>query len=344
MMKRNKLPGIATRRATRHATRRVTRCVMCCAIAACALCVLGGCRLAREDMGASYSSDRLIGVLITTKYLDLHDSRAYINGGFYDFPNNGDMAVGYPNSSNGRLYAAIIEWTSTDDVTGETITAREYAFEDIEGIIFCVPKMDVLDPGNSYWGVMSDSAISDGHTNIFEGDDETHVEIEGTIFVILSRLGTTHYFNPVYQGADGSVYAVTGTGYMGSDDMRGEGLIFTQTLEETRTVTENGKSKKEMMSVEISLRAMYAPEKIAIAQMDADNALIMRAEYAPDAMPDVLAPDSRADYIIVEMHKRDADGGSIVSRELFGRGSGSVETFLERNDGVCVKHWAQVAW
>ena len=113
-------------------------------------------------------------------------------------------------------------------------------------------------------------------------------------------------------------------------------------METTTSITENGKTKKDSISIKISISVMFAPEKVVILQMGSDNAIVSRTEYEPDAMPKDFKLEAGTTYFIVETHKRDNTGNLIVSREIYCRDVENIETFFVRADGVCVKHWTQI--
>jgi hypothetical protein len=78
--------------------------------------------------------------------------------------------------------------------------------------------------------------------------------------------------------------------------------------------------------------------------MGADGKPVSRAEYAPDAMPETLTPESDTGYLIVETHKKDAAGKSRVSREIYGADAEELTSFYAREDGICVKQGTHIAW
>ena len=154
----------------------------------------------------------------------------------------------------------------------------------------------------------------------------------------------TYYFNPVYQSADGSVYAVSGSGFTFHDEAYGEGSVYSQTMDATVTTTANGKAKTDSTSVTLSISTMFAPEKIAVLQMDAGSAILSKAEYAPDAVPASISLEPQTAYLIVETHKRDDAGQINISREIYGSDAESIETFFAREDGICEKQWTEISW
>jgi hypothetical protein len=308
---------------------------VCCALI---LCALTGCQLAKESTGANTNEDRLIGVLITMEHLDLFDFEGYLNDNLNSFQ-GGEMNMEGSDTQKyqGRLNAVLAPRTLINEETGETTVTHEYVFEGIEGIQYCVPTIQETEEENSYIATMSDPAISDGHTSISVGDDENKTSIDGTIFVTPSNKINTYYFNPVYQSADGSVYAVTGDGFTFSSDAYSEGSAYSQTMENTTSITENGKTKKDSISIKISISVMFAPEKIILLQMGFDNVIVSRTEYKPDEMPNKLTLEAGTGYLIVETHKTDNTGNMKVFREIYNGDADSIETFFVRSDGVCVK-------
>ena len=323
----------------------IKRKIMIAVCCASFLCALTGCQLAKESAGADTNEDRLIGVLITTEYLDLFDSEGFLNDNFNSFQ-GGEITADGSNTQKyqGRLYAVLVPRTLTSEETGETTVTLEYIFEGIEGIAYCVPRIQATEEENSYIATMSAPAISDGHTSIFVGDDENSVSLDGTIYVVPSNISHTYYFNPVYQSIDGSVYAVTGSGFMMNSDLYSEGSVYSHTLDAVTSITENGETKKDSISIKISISVMFAPDEIAILQMGSDNAVISQTEYEPEEMPTTLTLETGTAYFIVETHKRDNTGTMIISREIYGSDVENIETFFVQADGVCVKHWTQMIW
>lgn len=302
---------------------------------------LSACRLAREDGGENKSEDRLIGVFVTPEYLDLFDFEAYMNDNIGSIMDGGEISAD-GKRYQGRLYATLKPQTLTNLETGETTEMREYVFEDVAGVPYYAATVPATAEEDSYTSSSSDGAVSDGHTGLHYGDDEDKITLEGTIY-LLPRQDASYYVNPVYQSADGSVYAVTGSGYMMSG-VQSEGSVFTQTIEATTAITENGKSKKQSSSIKVSLAVMFIPEEIVLLQMDDDSAMLAREAYTPGTLPDKLRPEANTAYILVETRKRDSEGKVQVTRTVCDRNDESMESFYARADGVCVKQWTALEW
>jgi len=324
---------------------------ICCVLISVAI---AGCQLAKESADVNVDArvnyeDRLVGVLVTTEHLNLFDVEGYFLENPISFQGSEITIIGSTKNDRDRLYATLVPRTYTKEA-GETRVTDVYAFDGIEGISSYVLVIQTAnaDKENSLVFTayasdnMSDIDISFGHTNLDGGGNESSTSLDGTIFVTPSNKMHTYYINPVYQGADGMVYAVSGNGFTINNETVSEGVVFFQTLEATTTITENGKTNKESILIKISFSVMLAPEKIVILQMDSDNVLISLAEYKPGELPDVIALETGAAYFIVETHKRDDAGELVVTREIYGRDAKNIVTLFATADGVCAKRWAWI--
>lgn len=314
-------------------------------ILSCALALffaLSGCQLAREDAGAG-QEDRFIGVFLTTEYLDLFDLEAYFTNNIGDIFND-KIIEGDTQKYQDRIYATPVENEYTDEETGEKITTTEYVFEGISGIAYFAPTVPATDAFERYHTTMSDLAICDSsiHHNI--SDNANSISMEGSIYIAVGK-EAEFYFNSVYQSADGRVYLLSeGGGFMISGDIDSEGDIYAQTMESEYTTTENGITKTSSVSVEVSIRTMFAPKRICIIQMNAESQVIAQEEYAADAMPHTFFPDADTEYIVVETYKSDEEGGLFVTRELYGTDAELMQSFFAREDGICIKQDTQIMW
>lgn len=314
---------------------------LCCCLA---IYTFAGCQLAREDLSADIYEDKLIGMLLTTEYLDLFNFESYLNDNLNNFMGGNITVDDNTQKYQGRLYAALTTKILTNEETGETVETKEYVFNDILGYPYYYYTMPATAEHDSYNTSVSDEAISEGHTYINISDDNNSVALEGTIYISPSNENRSYYLNPVYQSADGSIYAVSGSGYSFNDESNSTGLIFTQTMNDTYTITENGKKKINSMSIEIAISVMFAPEKIVVLQMDKGGMILLRTEYEPDELPKDVTPETGTDYLIVETYKRGYTSTLEVSRAIYGKDADAFDTFFARSDGVCIKNWTQINW
>lgn len=303
----------------------------------CLVLTLSGCQLAQET--AVKQQERLIGVFVTTEYLDLFDMEGYLTANLDKLSPGGNLVLdGKDSRYEGRLYAELVPQILTDEETGATEEVQEFVFREVEGISYFAATMPATEERESFISTVSDEAISDGHTALNYGDDEEQINLRATIYLADGYNGKTYYTNPVYQSADGKVYAVTGSGFTAGDE-NSTGGIFTTKLTESITTEENGKSKIKTTSIELSLAGMNCPEKIRVLQMDQHSRVIFQEEYDPGQLPERLTPQQETAYIIVESISADQP-----SRSIYDAGSEGMETFYGREDGICHKQWTELVW
>jgi len=304
---------------------------------------VSGCQLAIDDKGEVQSRDRLIGVFITDEYLDLFDTEKFFSDNADKLFQGGLNELNMDTSKyQRRLYAALVSKSLTNP-DGEAYTVKEYVFEGVEGISFFAAQVPADENGDSYINTCSGSAVTDSHMSVFQLDDGESFAIEGTIYITPDTADTIYHFNPVYQSSDGSVYAISGLsamlGHLGT-----AGATFSKTLDETVSVTENGKSKTVSSSVKVTMTVMLPPNKITVLQMDKDSSIISRTDYLPGKLPDTMIPSARTEYIIVESHSTDADGKAVVSRSVYDKDDNHLKTFYSPGNGICIQQWTNLDW
>ena len=185
--------------------------------------LLCGCSLARSDMDASAASrDRLIGVYITTEYIDLFDLEGYI-GANASALSGGSIGEADAAQYNGRLYAELVD--------------ERYVFPGVDGFAFFMATTE-HEYGTSYSNY-TDEGVCGGKIAVNTNDNEDSsgeaLELECTIYGITGR-NDRHviYTNPVYQTADGEVYLTSGHGI--STSGVGAGALVSQKLTDSTTL------------------------------------------------------------------------------------------------------------
>lgn len=285
--------------------------------------LLCGCQLARED-SFDTETDRLVGVFITKEYLDLFDIEGYLNDHISSF-NGAPIKIENDERYNGRIYAVLKPVSITNEKTGEKSEIWEYVFETLSGIPFFTAK--VTDPdGNSYMGTGGNSAICDSRVSI--GDTTI---LEGTIYIEPGKLRTV-YVNPVYQSGEGHVYLLAGQGMSFFGD-QSEGAVFTQTLEEKQTITENGSKTEKIFKTIMHIKLKYPQTSVSIIQMNLDNSPINQQNYLIDSLPDSVEVSPEAAYIIVETRSV-LQSGVNVKRDMFEPGHDFFTGYRDRGDGI----------
>lgn len=323
-------------------------CALLC-LCLCAAMALSGCRLARED-GQGQASDRLIGVLITAEWLDLFDADAWLQdnvdtGAWLQNGGGGEIvADGDTSAYQGRLYAELTERTLTNEETGETLTGQEYRFPDTEGLVCIVPRI-LPENGEDYLSAVADDA-AECSVHLAYTDDGDEINLDVTVYLTVNGdPDEIHaaYINPVYQAADGSVYAVSGQGVSFSAPMSA-GPVFSQTLSEEKETVVDGERRQEKTKIAVHLGGMARPEQITVRQMDGQSRCLSETVYVPGTLPESLAVQNGAAYVLVETASVGEDGEPTISRELYDAQGDLFYTYYAREDGFCVRTDTQLLW
>ena len=306
---------------------------------------LTGCSLARTDLpDQGMEADRLIGVFLTTEYLDLFDMEGYLANHPGQLLQDGEIGPEEAAAYQRRLYADKVTRTITNEDTGATEEVEEYVFEGVQGWAYLAPAL--TDEAGERISVSSsvDDALSGTQMNAAYTDEGESLTLEATLYLTGEDVRTI-YVNPVYQSADGSVYATNGNGYqMPALEEMAEGEYGSATLDSSSSITADGTAWTEQVSVTIHLAVMHPPEEIRVLQMEEAGGLISSTSYTPGEMPWELTPEPGCAYLIVETHSRDAGGGEHVSRQLAGPEEEMVQTYYLLEDGVCAARETRLLW
>lgn len=318
---------------------KVIFCTMMSAI------LLAGCQLAKEEAELQQERDRLIGVYMTTDYLDTFDFERYMEENIGDIMNGGEVSIDSNEQSSyqNRIYATVVEEVFVDEVSGEKVTHQSYKFKDLEGIGYYSPVCHETEEGNAYVAIESDAGICDAKSHITGTDAGDMIQLEGTIYQCPDEEDMVEiYCNPVYQCPDGRVYLVSGQGMSFSGG--GEGATMSHKVEDKITVNENGEEKTYVNSVEIHLKTTYAPEKIIVMQMDASGNKIDTQEYVPGKLPEEIKPLADTEYLLLETYTLDDSGASSVTRKMVGKEETFFQTLYVGERKVCEQDWTDIKW
>ena len=260
------------------------------------------------------NSDRLIGVLITHG-----DDNQFTEPAGYHYP------------------ATRKEKRSTIDVGGEEqpYAEVEYDFEGINGTPFML--LDIQpESGVNYSTTVADDTIANVQISQSTTDD-TAIDnvLRGTMYLTPEAENQIFTLNPVYQTADGDVYAMAGTsaavgGCSSSTSSKSQDLSWTEGL---KTFTRS-------MRVEVRMEFIKKPVKVSMYQYNASHELIHTDEYAPDLVPDEIIPLPDAEYVVIETETE----GSDPVWEIRGKDDGSFSTCLSEEDGICVMKGHEIIW
>lgn len=287
---------------------------------------LTGCQLAQPYVEAA-QQPRLIGVLLTSDHLDLTDWDSYLQDNLSDFTSGGVLNADTSNYE-GRLYAEVVQETLYDE-DGNTVTKEAFDFPDVDGMQFFVASID----DTQY--VSGDPAIVDTHVALTSTDEGESISLTGSVWMAYTDQVITCYINPVYQEADGHIYAVSGNGITNS----GEGSLLTTTLTDTQTTT-GSQTQSDTTSIKISIGTKLPPAFYQLTEMDENNQLLRQTQFQPDQVPEEWNVSDKAAYLLLETH--DQDGS--VSRELYQNDTDVVQTLSCQENGFFKGMDTQLIW
>lgn len=306
------------------------------AIIACLLFVLllnlCGCQLAKPEDGDSSKADRLVGVFITTEYLDILDAEVALEE--YLKNNAGNISDGETitfdtNNQHNRVYATFIEEPYQDE-DGEYHFSNNYEFSGLEGI--SLATYQIQNGEESYYT----SSVGDGICDVHMKSGGENQGISGTIWMAKNSGEVIYYMNPIYQTADGRVYLVPGSGLHISSDVGGRA---SQKIEEKATTTENGETYSYTFSAEVFIDFVEPAQTVTIIQMNENDEEIKRETFQVDSLPKQLVPGDDIAYLIVS-----SQSGDSVTRQINQPGEDQIEVFVQLDKQICIKDYIFVEW
>lgn len=141
----------------------------------------------------------------------------------------------------------------------------------------------------------------------------------------------TIFVNPVYQTADGEVYALSDkpTGYQVLGEDGGFMALLTQGEEDSQT------------RVRVTVKYVVLPESYVVIEMDENDCLLRQSEFAPGELPESYAPGSDAAYLILE-----ARAGADTVRTVHSPGDkeATLDTYYPGQYGFCIKGYTKIEW
>lgn len=291
-----------------------------------------GTPLAKKESTAKNQEDRLIGVFVTTTYLDLFDFEGYMNEHIDEFMKKGSHVITDQSDYEGRIYATVVK--------GEV---PDYEFPGIEGIPMIMASV-TDEEGESYLvhGKVEDGLI-DMHLYANYSDTGEKNTIEGTIYYTTMQDNLVFYMNPVYQTVDGQVYVTTGQG-VSTGGVEGEGVKVTHTIESSVEVKEGKKTKTDTISIKLSIEAKYPVRSINVICMNENHELIQSSEYSEGMMPTMYEVAKDTAYLVVEETKVREDGTPILTRTVYDPDDDFIEYYAVITNGICDKKQIELSW
>ncbi|MBQ8813592.1 MAG: hypothetical protein IJZ85_03715 [Lachnospiraceae bacterium] len=309
--------------------------------------ILTGCQLAKADAGddtaAEAQRDTLVGIMVTTEWLDLYNMDAWMEDNLDQIVAGGNVTLDAEDAQKyqQRLYATLVERPLYDENGQVTSSSKEFVFEGVEGVMFYAATVNDGDRG-TYTTSSSDRGISMTKNHITVNDEGTFVDLEGTIYVVPQTEIPTYTKYPIYQEPDGDMYLVQGSSI--SFDTGSEGMSMSTTYDEEVSVTdENGEKSVMGSSIKVTIEVINRPERVVVSQLDDQSQLISRVEYPADQMPKQIVPEAETAYIIVEMFKQGMEQETI-DRQLYDKEENGFYTMAAREDGICEQIYTAIKW
>lgn len=297
-----------------------------CAAPALALsvCLLPGCRLAREEVQAQRpEEDRLVGLFLTEQHLDRGTPELTVSpGGEVSFVENREEIAG----------------TLTFDEGGP----KDIVFDGMEG--YGIYDLGVWneEQGGYTWYAIADDIFSDGYWSTDVSDTSETNAVEVTVYVEPDGPGT-FYFNPVYQTAGGDVYMLPGTGLSCVGDVYG--ASSTHTVSQEWKVSKDGQERVMRSSFDICITYVKQTASYRLLFMDRDSNVtdMMTGEELAEIWNagqwELTVPAETA-YLVLEQEKEGGD----VQRTLCNRGEESLEFLRSAGGGYLMKQQMGVIW
>ena len=297
------------------------------------LLTISGCQLARTE--TEKTKDRMVGVLITRDYLDLFDMEAYLEDNLNI--TGGDIVIdGDTSAYEGRIYASFVPKTLYGE-NGETMDDEDLLFSDLEGIHYVAARMK--DNGEYYNRVYSSDGLLNGQASYHSTDFKDSVTLEGEIWLVQGTGDLMAYINPVYQDDDGNFYVTPGQGFHSSGDS-GTGSMFTQTMEDSSTVTKGSMITTVSNSITISIGIKPKPLQYRLLQMREDNTILSSADYTPGEMPQDITVPADAAYLLLETHQQNSD----TIRTIINPDEDHISTLYAGEDGYLLEDLTFLHW
>ena len=284
--------------------------------------------LKTESSGAEKEAGNLIGVLITTEVLYNPNANNTDDTVFY-----GSLEEAMTASiSNDRVYAVLKE-------SEDPNAPGDYVFEGVNGIPLMVPVY-YGENGEVYNGSVAGEGLSDVNVSFNVGDTGDSVKLEATVYYTESSPFDTLYMNPVYETASGAVFAQQDTGVACQ-----AGMKMSTSMKDGYTKTGlDGKTETRDIEIRLSIEAADEPKEYTLLQFGADDTLLSKETFTPDAVPEELAVPAGTEYLVIKTVSTDASGKETVQCETAVRGAETFTVFAPAENGFLAKTDVNITW
>ena len=300
-------------------------------LAACMLLAFGAGAagiLKTNDPAANNEAARLIGVLITTEVLRNPNADNTDDMVFY-----GSLEEAMAASVANDCVYAVLKESEDPNAPGE------YVFEGVDGIPLMAPVYHG-ENGEIYHGSVSGEGLSDINVSFNVGDTGDTVKLEAAVYYTENSPVEIVYMNPVYETADGEVFAQQDTGVACH-----AGMQMTTSLKDSYTKTNlNGETETGEIEIKLSIEAADEPKEYTLLQFGADDTLLSKETFAPDATPQTLTVPADTEYLVLKTVSTDALGKETVACETAVRGGETLTVFTTAENGFLAKTDVQITW
>ncbi len=291
--------------------------------------LLAGCSLALpEDGDAVEDGDPMVGVFVTRQSLDLFDMDAYLLENGSKLMSGGTVSSADAEQYTGTLFAA---WDEEK---------QRYGFAGVDGYIWlCTEESDET---GDYTKMQSDGVFCDGSSAVNCTDEGESYSFSATLYAVKKNADETAvmFVNPLYQTADGRVYARAGQGISASGN-EGAYPAMTQTLHQElkKSGKDGNTTRKFECAVKMQLTA--EPESVTLFWMDTEHGVIKQETYQPGTLPETLDAKDAQFLLCVETA---ADGTQ--TRTLYGPENEALTlaTFVPAENGLLDKQSCELVW
>ncbi|MDD7388331.1 MAG: hypothetical protein PUG60_01480 [Lachnospiraceae bacterium] len=301
----------------RHIARKAAAAVFALCIPGTA-CLLTSCSLAAEDGNLPDGGDRLVGIFLTTEYVDAVD---------WDSVDFSALMKGKTISgSQEKIYGVF------DKEQGE------YVFEGLEGYSLGIMRLKE-EEGEEYLASAASGYLTDVNLNM--GDTEN--TCSGVLYYDRTQIGSeyviyedesckdmdngqdiavnnaiqedgsevweicengkelTLYGNAVYETREETIYMVPGSGVRISD---AEG-DWSVTLSDTVTEVDNGKKTETKNTFQVTYRGAYPVQSVKFTWHDKDGNVLKEESFSADEIPSSIQWGKNTAYILAAMERTD---------------------------------------
>lgn len=251
--------------------------------------LLTSCSLAAEDGISENGGDRLVGMFLTTEYVDTVD---------WDYVDiSALMEDGTVSGGEEKIYGTF------DEEQGE------YVFEGLEGYSLGVMKLKDKE-GEAYLASVASDCFSDMKLNM--GDREN--TCSGVLYFDQTQIDGKElhlYGNAVYETQDGTVYLVPGSGVRITD----AGGDWSVTLSDTVTEVNNGKKTEMKNTFQATYRGACPVQSVKFSWQDKNGKTLKEESFAADEIPSSIKWGKETAYILVALQKTDKTAEYDLIRE-----------------------------